>query len=150
MAYGGERKKEAEARRERIIALAKTGFTAGEIAARVNVGRAWVWQVLTKAKMRAKQPTRRSFSFTKRQPVEQRSKPVHITDDPLMDIGFELIDLPTDGCRYPIARWPMDYPKQRFCGCSIVDGANFLYCAEHMAVCTQPRQEPPKPLARAA
>lgn len=45
-----------------------------------------------------------------------KRKAAEVPEDPIADIGYSIFDVPDNGCRYAVARWPADYPKQRFCG----------------------------------
>lgn len=60
--------------------------------------------------------------------------------DQLLDIGVTLLDLQANQCRYPVARWPKDFPEQRFCGAHRAMNGKFFassYCEMHRELCTK-------------
>lgn len=126
-------------RHKLIIALCDEGWTVAQIVRQCGQSDHTVRKHLRLAKKQARSGRNKVIvSNIKR----VRAPAVHSGDDPIADIGFSIVDLRANGCRFPVARTPETLVR-RFCGdARMMDGGKFIsaYCPKHHI--TTHRQQP--------
>lgn len=121
-----------------IISMHSAGFARRQISATLGIKHAIVVDVCDREFGKIEKSSAPKFAQ-----VDTKTAAM-MADDPIMDIGFELVDLRANQCHWPVARWPKEYPKQRFCGEQrMTHGPYFasMYCCEHYDKSVRPRVE---------
>lgn len=123
----GYEQRDKTGRNAEIVAMRKKGFAIKVIAALFNIAETTCRAVLVANGLDI--PKRR------RPNLKAEDEFAHLYgEDEFKDEGVTLLDLEPCHCRWPVARWPADYPVQRFCGRERKkEGEEFAssYCALH-------------------